>query len=204
LKELHERWGDWAQFVDVVIRQAHPGPKVRPYRTFEEKLQDAGRYVREESIPWTVAVDDLEGRVHQVYGGVADPTYLIDADGRVAFYNMWTHAPTLHQALGALLAQGGRGVVTDGIDSFPHMAPALADGWRGLERGLPQSYIDMETAAPGAATALWVGHQLKPVLGPLALRATPLPKRAKLGLGLGLLAVGMLAGALLRRRSGSA
>lgn len=43
------------------------------------------RYGKSE-LAWTVIVDDLEGRTHQVYGGVADPTCLIDVDGPVAFY----------------------------------------------------------------------------------------------------------------------
>ena len=71
------------RFIDVVIRQAHPGPEVPAYDTFEQKLHDAERYRREEAIPWPVLVDDLEGTVHQAYGGLADPTYLIDRDGRV-------------------------------------------------------------------------------------------------------------------------
>lgn len=97
--------------MDVVIRQAHPGPDVPAYQNFEQKMQDAERYQREDGIAWTVLVDDLEGTTHQVYGGLADPTYLIGTDGRIAFYNMWTHAPTLHEALEELLKQGWRGAV---------------------------------------------------------------------------------------------
>ncbi|MDQ3043585.1 MAG: hypothetical protein M3R06_00330 [Chloroflexota bacterium] len=74
------------RFLDVVIRQAHPGPKVLPYQTFDEKAADARRYQEQEGIPWRVLVDDLEGTVHQVYSGLADPTYLIDAEGRVAYF----------------------------------------------------------------------------------------------------------------------
>ena len=68
----------------MLVRQAHPGPRVPPYRSLEQKLQDAHSYQRDEGIPWPVLVDDLAGTVHQVYGRLADPTYLIDADGRVA------------------------------------------------------------------------------------------------------------------------
>ena len=49
------------RFVDVLIRQAHPGPGVRPYRDFEQKLRDGQRYRQEEGTPWPVLVDDLEG-----------------------------------------------------------------------------------------------------------------------------------------------
>ena len=94
-------------FVDVLIRQAHPDPGVRPYRTFDEKLRDAQRYKQDEGIPWPVLVDDLEGTVHQVYGGLTDPTYLIDADGRVAYYTMWTHAPNISMRRSKRCKRGG-------------------------------------------------------------------------------------------------
>lgn len=178
--------------MEVFIRQAHPGPGVRAYHTFGEKLEDARRYGREENIPWIVAVDDLEGTVHRMYGGLADPTYLIDVDGRVAFYDMWTHAPTLHEAIEALLERGGRGVVRGGIDHVPHMLPALTAGWKGLRRGLPQSFVDLEIASPGAATLTWLGYQARPILAPFTQRARPLPPAIKLALGAGaaLLAIG--------------
>jgi len=43
-----------------------------------------------------VLVDDYEGTTHRAYSqAMADPAFLLDTDGRVAFYNMWTHVPTL-------------------------------------------------------------------------------------------------------------
>lgn len=186
--------------MDIVVRQAHPGPGVPPYRSMDDKWRDAIRYKEEEGIPWTVAVDDLEGSTHQVYGGMADPTYLIDVDGRVAFFNIWTYAPALDSALRELLERGGRGKVSGAIDHVPHMGPALTDGWRGLQRGLPQSYFDMETSAPGAAAGLWLGYQARPLLAPLTLRAEPLPVMTRVALGVGAVGLGLLAGYLINRQ----
>lgn len=201
LRKLHARWADEVEFVDVIIRQAHPGPRARPYHSDNQKMIDAHKYKDEERIDWPVLVDDLPGTVHQVYGGLADPTYLIDVDGRVSFYNMWTHAPTLHRAIDALMRSGGRGIVNGGIHHMPHMLPAMADGWKGIRRGLPQSFFDLMTAAPGMGSSLWLGHKLRPVLGPIALRATPLSRMFKIALAAG---VALLAGAaitqIIRRR----
>lgn len=181
-------------FADVLVRQAHPGPEVPAYRRSEQKGRDAEAYQREEAIPWTVLVDDLDGTAHRLYGGLADPTYLIDAEGRVAFANLWTGAPVLHEAIAALLAQGGRGVVLGGWERRPHPGPMLTDGWRALRRGLPQSVVDLMFAVPGSPVPLWLGYQLRPLLAPLTLRAEPLPAPAQAALLAGF-AVGAVLGA---------
>jgi hypothetical protein len=202
MKKLFARWSGDVHFLDVVIRQAHPGPGAPTYHTFEEKVADALRYQEEEKIPWPVLVDDLDGRVHLTYGGLADPTYLIDLDGRVSYYNMWTYAPSLYQAIEALLAQGGRGVVLEGVNQRPHMTPALTEGWRGLQRGLPQSYLEMELASPGAATVTGLGYALRPILAPFTQRSRPLPNSVKVGLAAGAAALAILGGRRLMRGRG--
>ena len=188
--------------MDVLVRQAHPGPGVRPYRSVQEKAADAERYKEYNAIPWPVLVDDLEGTVHQVYSGLADPTYLIDADSRVAYFNMWTYAPNLNEAIAALLHQGGRGVVEGGIDHVMHLLPAITDGWRGIRLGLPQSYVDLETAAPGMGSGIWLGYQARPALAPLTLRAEPLSPTGRGALILGAVAAGVLAVRTMRRQEG--
>lgn len=203
MKQLFARWSDRVRLLDVLVRQAHPGPDAQPYHTFAEKLQDARRYQTEEKLPWSLLVDDLEGTVHQAYGGMADPTYLIDRDGRVAFYNMWTYAPTLYQAIAALLQQDGRGVVLGGVNRAPHMLPALTTGWRGLQRGLPQSYVDLELASPGAGAAARLGYALRPLLSPLTQRARPLPTAVKVGMAAGAMGLGAAAAVLWRRKRGA-
>ncbi len=177
LKRLHEKWGGEVQFLEVLIRQAHPGPGVEAYDSLERKMEDASRYVREEVIPWMVAVDDVPGKTHQVYGGVADPAYLIDSAGRVAFYSVWTNVPVLNRAIEQLLAQGGIGVVDEGIARRPRLSPVFANGWPAIRRGLPQSYIDLETAMPGAGTALWAGWMARPLLEERANRIEEPPPR---------------------------
>lgn len=176
---------DEVHFVDVLTRQAHPGPEEPPYDSFEQKMQDARKYAEYRQIPWPILVDDLQGTVHQAYSGLADPTFLIDADGRVAYYNMWTYVPALYEAINALLEQGGHGVVNGGINHVAYPLPAMADGWKGIRLGLPQSFIDMSTAMPGSSTSIWLGDKLRPVLAPVALRAKPLPPLAKAGLAVG-------------------
>ena len=185
MKKLVHAWQGEVSFLEVFIRQAHPGPNARPYRTLEDKQRDAERYARLEGIDWPIAVDDLAGTVHQVYGGLADPSYLIDAQGRVAFQDLWTSAPVLHAAIAELVGKGGHGVVHRGTQRRPHLGPAITDGWRALQRGAPQSVDDLMRAAPGSPLVVWLGHLARPVLAPATMRARPLSRRARLAIALG-------------------
>jgi hypothetical protein len=182
MRKLQHFWGQEITFFDILIRQAHPGPEARPYRTFADKMADAKRYKQQDAIEYSVLVDDLDGSTHHAYGGMADPSYLIDADGRVAFYDMWTHVPTLHRALRMLTQQKNRGVVLGGISRAIRPLAAITDGWRALQRGWPQSAVELEAAVPTMASAPFVGYQLRPLLAPIGLRATPLPIPARLAL----------------------
>lgn len=189
MTELAEQYGDRVAFLDVFIRQAHPGGAYGPYRTYEEKMASARAYKRDERISWPVLVDDLSGTVHTAYGGMSDPVYLVDAAGRVAFYGMWTSAATLNEAIDELLAQGGRGTsVAGGIDRTPHIVGSFVDGWRGVSRGGVGGLLDYELGVPGSATLTFLGEQAKPLLAPLVLRTTPLPTAAKLALGCAVIA----------------
>ena len=186
MKALHADWGERIHFVDVLVRQGHPGPAVPPYRSIDDKLASAARYQAEERLPWAVAVDDLEGTVHTAYGQLADPSYLIGTDGRVSFYSYWTHVPTLRRAIEALVERGGAGVI--GSQRALHPLAAFADGWRAIERGLPQSFSDLETALPGLGLGLRAGAAVGPALAPVALTSRPWPRTSTalaVGLALG-------------------
>lgn len=172
------------QFIDVIIRQAHPGPGALPYATSDEKLEDARFYKRHLDIPWMVLADDLEGTAHQVYGGLSDPAYLIGSDGRVSHYNVWTNAPTLDAALGELERNGWTGTAKGATSMLPQLLAATTFGWPALRRGLPDSYIDLETACPGLATTAWLGYRLRALLARLASRSRPLPSLLRLALTL--------------------
>ena len=172
------------RFLDIVVRQAHPGGARGPYRSFEQKLEGAREFARLEQLAWPMLVDDLAGTVHQSYGGMADSLYLLDAAGRVAFYGMWAHPPSLQVAIEELLAKGGTGSpVGGGIDRAPHLFASFVGGWRGLSRGGAGGVLDFELAVPGASTLTFLGWLARPALAPLAIRATPLPAAAPLVLG---------------------
>ena len=131
---------------------------------------------------------------------MTDPVFLIDTDGRVAFYLMWAHAPTLKKAIDELLEQGGRGVVNGGIDKMLHLFVSFVNGYHGLRRGGRRAVREYNIGAFGAGALTFLGSKAKPVLAPLALRAEPLPTAARLALLLGGLAIAALSKRALRHR----
>ena len=197
MKQLYNEYRDRVQFVDVFIRQAHPGERSGHYQSDAQKMEEARQYQQDEALPWLVLVDDLQGTIHQTYGNMSDPVYLIDGEGRVVFYGMWTHVPTLKRAIDELLAWPvQRAFVMNSIDHMIHLFASFVNGWHALLRGGKQGVLDYEIGTPPAATLTFLGHLAKPLLAPLALRATPLPRTARLVLG----SSGVATAALLMRR----
>ncbi len=183
MRELHRRYGDRVQFLDVVVRQAHPGEHHGSYSSYTDKLNDARLYADEEDITWPVLVDDLDCTVQRAFGGLAAAAYLIDADGRVAFCGAWGQSSALARAVDDLLARGGSGLPAGrGIDPWPHLGGAIVAGQRGPWRGGIQSLVDLELGFPGVLVLMTLGRLGRPVLAPLVVRIDPLPARAKLAL----------------------
>lgn len=198
---MHAWYGDRIQFLDIMVRQAHPGERRPAYQTYEQKLADARDFQEQEVIPWPVLADDLAGTVHRRYGSMSDPVYLIDAAGRVAFYGMWIEGPALKRAIDELLAQGGQGQpVAGGIDRRPHMASAFVEGWRTVSRGGRRAVVDLLLSYPLPGALVFPGYLARPLLRPLLVRATPLSLALRLALWGGLAAAMALALARRRRR----
>lgn len=201
MRELHRVYRDRVHFVEVLVRQAHPGEIHGAYRSYDEKLGDAQEYGREEQLPWPVLVDDLEGTVQRDYGGLAAAVYLIDSRGDVAFCGTWGQAPALRHAIDDLLAHGGSGAPAGrGTDRRPHLAAAIVAGQRGPMRGGRQALFDLELGFPGAIVLMTVGRLARPALAPLALRTTPLPRAARATLVAGLCGAGVAVRLLRRQR----
>lgn len=199
MRELHRLYGQRVRFVEVVVRQAHPGERHGSYRSYEDKLEDTRGYEREEGIPWPVLCDDLLGTVQRAYGGLAAAVYLIDSRGIVAFCGTWGQAPALREAIDDLLARGGAGAPAGkGTDRRPHLAAAIVAGQGGPLRGGRRSLIDLELGFPGANLLMILGRAGRPLLAPLALRTTPLPTKTRGLLALGVIGAGAALGLALR------
>jgi hypothetical protein len=186
MRMLHRLYREQVQFVEVLVRQAHPGEVHDAYRTEGEKLADARALVREERLPWPVLVDDLAGTVQRAYGGLAAAAYLVDRGGTIAFCGTWGQSPALRRAIEALLRPDRDPFPARRVDRRPHLGAAIVAGQRGPFRGGRRSLVDLELGFPGAMALMIAGRLGRPVLAPLVLRTTPLPGRTRAVLAAGL------------------
>jgi hypothetical protein len=205
MRELRGLYGERVQFVEVVVRQAHPGELHGAYRSYQEKLDDARALQHEERLPWPVLIDDLDGTVQHAYGGLAAAVYLIDSRGIIVFCGTWGQSPALRQAIDGLLARDQRrSGAGKSIDRRPHLAAAIVAGQRGPIRGGRQSLIDLELGFPGAMALMTIGRVARPLLAPLALRTTPLPNWARAALLVGIAGATIAVAQRLRKESRAA
>ncbi len=89
LKRLHAEFGDRVAMVMLNVREAHPGKHYPQPETIEKKTEHA-RVLREHyEMPWTVAVDDVDGTLHRAIDTKPNAAYVIDRDGTIAFRSIW-------------------------------------------------------------------------------------------------------------------
>ncbi|MCA1604130.1 MAG: hypothetical protein LC775_01270 [Acidobacteria bacterium] len=86
---LYRDFRSRVQFIFVYVREAHPGERYPHHISEEQKMRHASDWSEQDQIPWTVAVDTLQGSTHRAYGPLPNSTYLIDRTGRVAFRALW-------------------------------------------------------------------------------------------------------------------
>jgi thiol-disulfide isomerase/thioredoxin len=172
---LNELYGDYAgddvEFLFVYVREAHPGEKLGPHRSLDEKREAAERFRDEDDVEVPIAVDELNGRIHRKYGSLPNPTYVIDKSGRVAFRALWTRASVLEEALDELLERqqerdSEHAIVRGGEDSSLPFAYALFHAHRALNRGGQRAIEDFrrELGLPGR-----LAHTASRMAQPIAL-----------------------------------
>ncbi|MBI4424205.1 MAG: redoxin domain-containing protein [Elusimicrobia bacterium] len=92
LKSLYRDYEDRLAFLTLYVREPHPGDQIRQPRDVEEKFDNARLLQRRDDIPWPIAVDGLEGEIHEQLGRHPNAAYLLDIEGRVAYRALWSNA----------------------------------------------------------------------------------------------------------------
>jgi hypothetical protein len=156
MNELAARHPD-VHFLLLYVREAHPGSRVGPHRSAEDKAACARRAQREIGEWRKILVDDLEGTMHRRFGEFPNMVYVMDARGTVVYRAKWNDTAKLDAVLRAL--EVGSSIPQEESTKFV-APPALtlsrfaAGGWDAM--------LDFMVAFP----RLMLGNVLKPRLRP--------------------------------------
>ena len=104
MENLAARYADDAHFLFIYTREAHPGEHYPPHNYYEQKMLHARSFRERLGIRRTILVDSLQGRVHRVFGGVSNMSWIVDHTGHAAYRAAWTVADDIERALGEVLA----------------------------------------------------------------------------------------------------
>lgn len=175
LQRLHEEFGDRVAFVTLYVREAHPGDRYPQADSFEEKLQHARDYRDRDGISWPIAVDTVEGDLHQALGGYPNAAYVMDADGKVAFRSIWSNDERV-------LREGLAGIVSDRPLPIGERTPRAVP----MIKGMGRMYDMLSISGPTAQRDVRKEAPPMYAMARLAALFQPLPP-----LGRGLAAMGV-------------
>ena len=124
----------------VYVREAHPGEDLPAHQNMGDKVQAAELLRDEEELDFPILVDDLSGKVHRKYSGQANPAFLIDKSGRVAYRQLALDASEMRDAIDELIeAEEERGthqaIVHGGETRDVPALKTMLYAHRALERG---------------------------------------------------------------------
>lgn len=172
LLHLFDGFIDRVEVVTVYVREAHPGEKVPHHTTAEQKMRHASDWVELDRIPWTVAVDTLDGAVDRRYGTFPNAAYLIGRSGRVAFRALWAgQEGLLRKKIEELLEREAAGedpvVLGEQENLVIPLIHGAAEFDHALARGGEKAKEDFRRAFGNTVYALQkIGSQLEPVINP--------------------------------------
>ena len=190
--------GQDVRFLFVYVREAHPGDEIPAHVSMADKRRAAEVLREAEAVEIPILIDDLRGSAHRSYGSGANPSFVIDKSGRVAFRALWTQPRILSQALKELLNLQRRGreriIVGGGEDRSVPIRYGVLYSNRALKRGGGKAGREFRQAAgPGGRFLMTAGRIAQPVLHPgkILIGAS---------LVIGVTAAGLAGGMLLRKR----
>lgn len=98
MKKVREEFTD-VEFPLIYVREAHPGERLGPHKSVEEKMRAARLLAPRYGEHRRVLVDSLEGDFHRAYGSMPNVVYVIRPDGTIHYRCNWATPQALREAL---------------------------------------------------------------------------------------------------------
>lgn len=110
------------QWLVIYTREAHPGESIGAHESFEDKQQLACRLIEDYNERRQVLVDDLDGSVHRMLGGLPNQFYVLSPSRKVMMRGDWIKP----EAIDEILSTGD----PDAISEQQYFDPAKPSLWR--------------------------------------------------------------------------
>lgn len=98
MKKMRAEFPD-VEFVLVYVREAHPGERLGPHKSMDEKIAAARLLGPRYGEHRRILVDGLNGEFHRAYGAMPDIVYIIRPDGTVHYRCNWATPQGIREAL---------------------------------------------------------------------------------------------------------
>lgn len=98
MKKVREEFPD-AEFMLIYVREAHPGERLGPHKSMQEKFHAAQTLAPRYGEHRRILVDSLEGDFHRAYGSMPNVIYIIRPDGTVHYRCNWATPQAIREAL---------------------------------------------------------------------------------------------------------
>lgn len=122
MKKLWDEYGDRIAFISMYVRESHPGENFPQHKTSKQKMHHARLLKERDDIHWPMAVDSLNGTLHQELDSKSNAAYIMDTQGNVAFRSLFANDERiLRQAIEEVLAHPTEPVG----ESEPKVVPIL-------------------------------------------------------------------------------
>ncbi|MEE8118240.1 MAG: deiodinase-like protein [Gammaproteobacteria bacterium] len=151
LKRLYKEFGADVEFVTLYVREAHPGEYIPQPQTAEEKHKHAFDFQSDYELPWTVAVDDIDGRLHQVLDPKPNAAFLMGSDGKIAFRSLWAGDETALRAALQAISGGEKPSKPQSTAMFGPISRGIGVIDQVLAAAGPRAQREMWFAAPPLA-----------------------------------------------------
>ena len=98
MKDIAGEYPD-VTFVLIYVREAHPGERLGPHETMEEKMAAAKLVAPRYGEHRRVLVDNLAGDFHRGYGAMPNVLYVIRPDGTIHYRCNWATPEKVREVL---------------------------------------------------------------------------------------------------------
>lgn len=143
IHDLYREFGEQVDFVLLATREAHPGENYPQPHDHEAKASRARAFEKHHRVPYSVAVDDIEGTVHQLLDGKPNTAYLIDESGSVVFRSHWARDErSLRKALLSVIS-GRTPTQAESVAMLGPVARAMGSVDDVMHRAGPQAKRDL-------------------------------------------------------------